>query len=193
MCDGLVVTPPPAVVGELDLLGASVGQVVPPKGDRNLLIGTWNLRAFGEVTPTWAATEQDTPKRDWRAVACIAYVVRRFDVVAVQEVRRNTKALPGPARAARPDLRLIISDVTEGDPGNGERLCSSTTASGCGRRGWSARSCCPPEADGPTQFARTPYAVSVHRPDVEFILTTVHVLWGTAATGCRSSPRSPRG
>ena len=33
------------------------------------------------------------PEHDWAAVPCIAELVSRFDVIALQEARRSTKAL----------------------------------------------------------------------------------------------------
>ena len=81
------------VAAEISALRKAVRAVVPKKRPKNLLIGSWNLRAFGDVTPKWSAAAGDTPKRDWRAVALIAVILARFDVIAVQEVRRETEAL----------------------------------------------------------------------------------------------------
>jgi hypothetical protein len=35
---------------------APVGSNVPKKADRNLLIATWNLREFGDLTRKWDST-----------------------------------------------------------------------------------------------------------------------------------------
>ena len=76
----------------------------PPKAlDRNLLIATWNLRAFGGLTEKWQAAQNDSPKRDLHALRCIAEIVSRFDVVAVQEVRANLKALRHLLKALGPN------------------------------------------------------------------------------------------
>lgn len=61
--------------------------------DRRLLIGTWNLRHFGGLTEKRESSEEDSPKRDLQSILTIAEVVRRFDVVALQEVRGDLKAL----------------------------------------------------------------------------------------------------
>lgn len=174
-----MVTAPAPVAHELDLLEASLAQVVPPRRERNLLVGTWNLRAFGDVSPTWSATDRDSPKRDWHAVACIATVLRHLDIVAVQEVRRSTAALRLLLEDLGPDWRVIASDVTEGDAGNGERLCFLYDSSRVTPSGLVGEVVLPPATTAPHQFARTPYAVSFTRAQVELILTTVHVLWGT--------------
>src|SRR3712207_5137343 len=87
--------PPPDEVST-DLLGlrSSLDEGIPAKGlDRNLLIATWNIRAFGSLTEKWTSSDEDTPKRDLHALLCIAEIVSRFDVIAVQEVKNDLKAL----------------------------------------------------------------------------------------------------
>src|SRR5688572_22228916 len=66
--------------------------IPPRRSDHNLLIGTWNIRAFGRVHPQWDENTKE-PKRNLRALACIAEVVRRFDVMAIQEVKRDTSGI----------------------------------------------------------------------------------------------------
>jgi hypothetical protein len=89
-----ILHPPADVVTEVSALRAAVEQVVPLKQkDRNLLIGTWNLRAFGDLHKDWRSAKNATPKRNLRDVHAIAAIVSHFDVVAVQEVRGNIRAL----------------------------------------------------------------------------------------------------
>ena len=88
--------------------------------DFNLLVGSWNIRALGRVQPTFEESNR-SPKRNLRALASIAEVIRRFDVIAIQEVKRDTTAL----RTLMddflgPDWGLILSDVTAGSGGNTE-------------------------------------------------------------------------
>jgi len=170
---------PDGVAAELKGLREATEAVVPAKGPGNLLIGTWNLRAFGGLTPSWAARASDSPKRDWRAIALIAAVIRCFDVVAVQEVRRDTTALAFLLDQLGPDWRVIISDVTEGDAGNDERLTFLYDTRRVQPSGLVGEIVLPAAAGVPAQqFARTPYAAGFVRDGVEFILTTVHVMWG---------------
>jgi hypothetical protein len=68
------------------------------------------------------AGPKDSPKRDWHAFFCLAAVISRFGVVAVQESRRNPNALKRLLATLGPQWQVIISDVTEGSAGNGERL-----------------------------------------------------------------------
>ncbi len=86
------------------------------------MVGTWNIRALGDLTGKWLAGPKDSPNRDWHSIACLAEVICRFDVVAVQESRRNPAALKRLLASLGPDWRVIISDATEGAAGNGERI-----------------------------------------------------------------------
>ena len=57
---------PPAVVkSELDALRLALDEKIPAKVlDRNLLIATWNLRMFGDLTEKWQSLEEDVPRRE---------------------------------------------------------------------------------------------------------------------------------
>jgi len=92
---------------------------LPPRStDHNLIVGTWNVRAFGRLYPHWDENP-DSPKRNLRGLACIAEVVRHFDVIAIQEVLRDTEAIRAlVAEFLGPSWRLILSDATAGDAGN---------------------------------------------------------------------------
>lgn len=92
-----------------------------------MLVATWNIRALADLTPKWKAGPKDSPKRDWHAIACLAAVMSRFDVVAVQEARRNPRALKHMLGTLGPSWRMITSDVTEGSAG-GTRLQSDFNA-----------------------------------------------------------------
>ena len=86
-------TPPQNIQDELAELATTLDADVPAKAlDRNLLIATWNLRVFGDLTEKWLASETDSPKRDLHSLLCIKEIVSRFDVIALQEVRGNIKA-----------------------------------------------------------------------------------------------------
>jgi hypothetical protein len=186
---------PAAVTADLERLSASLDNVIPAKTPSNLLIATWNIRAFSGVTQKWDSGPSDSPKRDWHAVACIAEVVSRFDVVAVQEARRDTTGLRMMLDFLGPSYRAVCSDVTEGDPGDGERLCFVYDADRVLASGLVGEIVLPAAVSEPVvQFARTPYVASFSRASVEFILATAHIIWGTRALpGLARSPSSPDG
>jgi hypothetical protein len=115
--------PPAAVANDLQGLRHALDDRVPARTlDRNLLIGTWNVRHFGGLTEQWRAGDDDSPKRDLHSIRVIAEIIRRFDVVAIQEVRGDLKALRHTMKALGPDWGFVLTDVTCGDPGNDERL-----------------------------------------------------------------------
>lgn len=175
-------SPPAALLEDLDRLQGALAAAIPIRTEENLLLATWNLRALGGLTPKWAAEDKDSPKRDWHAAVCISEIVSRFDIVAVQEVRREPTALRFLLRLLGPRWRVIASDVTEGSRGNGERLAFLYNADRVEPSGLVGEIVLPPTVDESVeQFARTPYAVSFTRHAVEFVLTTVHVLWGRSA------------
>lgn len=86
--------PPEEVKENLELLKSDLDNKIPSKQlDRNLLIATWNIRAFGNLTRKWDSDDDDSPKRDLHSILCIAEIIKRFDVIAVQEVKDNIRAL----------------------------------------------------------------------------------------------------
>ncbi len=173
----------PDVTRDLTRLAAALDAAVSARTAANLLIATWNLRAFGDLTTKWAAGPKDSPKRDWHAVACIAEVVSRFDVIALQEVRRNTTALRFLLELLGRAWRVIASDVTEGSPGNGERLAFLYNTERVQPSGLVGEIVLPPLGEDPQQqFARTPYVAGFNRAGTAFTLASVHVLWGKNAT-----------
>ncbi len=178
--------PPQDIQDELNKLIAVLDRDIPPKVlDRNLLIATWNLRAFGDLTEKWSAGENDSPRRDLRSLRYIAEVVSRFDVVAVQEVRDNLKCLRHMLKVLGPNWGFTMTDVTKGKEGNNERLAFLFDTRRLKLSGLACELVVPEAEQGriapdalKTQFARTPYAVSFRSADKTFILITLHVKYG---------------
>ena len=84
--------PPDEVSADLATLRSALDDYenggVPARAlDRNLLIATWNIRAFGDLTEKWESADGDSPKRDLHSLLCIAEIISRFDVIAIQEAR----------------------------------------------------------------------------------------------------------
>lgn len=189
--------PPQATSSDLAATRLALdGQGIPQKAlDRNLLIATWNLRAFGGLTEKWESGPEDSPKRDLHALAVIAEVISHFDVVALQEVKGSIKALRHTLKMLGPEWGLILTDESGGDPGNDERLAFVFDSRRVKPSGLAAElvvyldpdrreTLAPGMLD--RQFARTPYAVSFLSSGQTFILVTLHVLWGE-----QSSDRIP--
>jgi endonuclease/exonuclease/phosphatase family metal-dependent hydrolase len=186
-------SPPSAVVAEAARLRTAVDEVVPAKQhDRNLLIGTWNLRAFGDLTKAWESHQGDRPKRNYSDIHYIAAVISHFDVVAVQEVRGNIRALRYLLKVLGDDWGFLLTDVTKGPAGNDERLAFlfdtrrvKPSGLACELVLWIATDSPRISADSlDRQFARTPYAcsfVTTGGRATTFILVTLHVDWGKKA------------
>jgi endonuclease/exonuclease/phosphatase family metal-dependent hydrolase len=178
--------PPPAIQADLDALRAALDEQLPSRAlDRNLVVGTWNVRHFGGLTEKWVSGDDDSPKRDLQSIRTIAEVIRHFDVVAVQEIRSDLKALRHTLKVLGSNWGLVLTDVTQGAPGNGERLGFLFDRRKVQMSGLAGELVVPEEeldrigahALG-RQFARTPYAVSFRCGDQTVILVTLHVIWG---------------
>jgi exonuclease III len=178
---------PADVVGEVTAVQAALDAVIPAKAATNLLIGTWNVRAFDRMSAVWRSSAGDSPIRDLSNVLCIAEIARHFDVIAIQEVRQSAQAFLAMVQVLGPGWAYLVTDVTQGPAGNNERLafvfdttrvhpsglaCELVVAAGnVGVSGDVLAS----------QFARTPYAVSFARGAVTYTLITLHVVYGQAA------------
>jgi endonuclease/exonuclease/phosphatase family metal-dependent hydrolase len=156
--------------------------------DYNVIIATWNIRAFGDLTEKWCSGPADTPKRDLHALRCIAEIVSRFDVIALQEVRANLKALRHMLKLLGSNWSVVLTDVTKGDRGNGERMVFLFDTRKVQLSGLACELVVPQEQldriepDAlDRQFARTPYAVSFRSGGKTFILITLHVIYGEKA------------
>ena len=193
MATSITDSPPRVIARELDELRAHLDEIIPPKRlDDNLLVATWNIRHFGGLTDKWQSEQDDSPKRDLHALRCIAEIVSRFDVVAIQEVKDNIKALRHMLKVLGPHWGLIMTDVTLGKAGNAERMAYVFDARRVKASGLAGELVVPPEwleGSGITpgaltrQFVRTPYAVSFLASGFTFILVTLHVIYGQSAAG----------
>lgn len=184
-------TPPPEIRDDLAGLERALDDALPPRTiDRTLLIATWNLRAFGGLTEKWVSGADDSPKRDLQSLHVIAAVIRRFDVIALQEVKGALKALRHTMKLLGPNWGLLLTDVTRGSKGNDERLGFLYDRRTVQPSGLAGELVVPQEqldrrdiTEGALreQFARTPYAVSFRAGKQTFILVTLHVLYGDSA------------
>ncbi len=175
--------PLPEVTAELAALSAALDQVIPTRTSTNLLVATWNIRAFDGYTLTWRSVAGDSPIRDYSNIAHIAEIVSRFDVIAIQELRRGATAFLAMLERLGPDWAFLTSDVTEGDAGNNERLAFVYDTRRLRPSGLACELVTAPHAagmptDGFDRFARTPYAVSFAHGTTRFTLATLHIRYG---------------
>ncbi len=87
---------------------------VPPiDTTRSFRLATWNLREFDSASYGYRSQE---------AKSYIAEIISHFDLVALQEIRRDLGALEDIRQLLGPGWDFIATDVTEGDAGNEERM-----------------------------------------------------------------------
>lgn len=181
--------PPDNIVADLDRLKQALDTSVPARTGNNILVATWNIRAFGSLTRKWRSGSSDSPKRDLAAALCIAAILARFDVIAIQEIRANLRALRDILKVLGPHWAFAMTDVSYGDPGNGERLAYLFDTSRIRLSGLACELVVPEAPSGfslpanafQRQFVRTPYAVSFLAGDQTFVLVTLHVNYGDSA------------
>jgi endonuclease/exonuclease/phosphatase family metal-dependent hydrolase len=179
--------PPQIVSDELILLNQDLDSAIPAKSDDNLIIATWNLRMFGDLKKEWRSAKDDKPKRDLHSLLCIIEIIKRFDIVAVQEVRDNIKCLRDTMYMLGEDWSFIMTDVTRGHEGNNERLVFIFNSKKVKLSGLACEIVIPDEElkknillpdSLQRQFVRTPYAVSFKVKDKTFVLLTLHTIYG---------------
>lgn len=146
---------------------------VPHRSEANILLATWNIREF------------DSPKFGVRlddAIYYIAEILSHFDLVAVQEVRESLEALERVMRLLGRDWDYIVTDVTEGKSGNGERMAFLYDNRRVAFTGLAGEIVIKPEdiEGGKMQFARTPYLCSFQSGWTKLNLCTIHAYYGTA-------------
>lgn len=86
---------------------------LPSDTSRFVRIATWNIREFDSSSYGYRSQE---------AKAYIAEILSHFDLIALQEIRRDLGALDDIKRLLGPSWDYIATDVTEGASGNNERM-----------------------------------------------------------------------
>jgi endonuclease/exonuclease/phosphatase family metal-dependent hydrolase len=78
--------------------------------DKNIIIGSWNIKEFGHTT-------QRLPE----AYFYIAEILNRFDLVAIQEIKSHLYDLNIIMNLLGDNWAYMVNDITEGSKGNSER------------------------------------------------------------------------
>ncbi|HEX9965466.1 MAG TPA: endonuclease/exonuclease/phosphatase family protein [Allosphingosinicella sp.] len=135
-----------------------------------LLLATWNIREFDSSKYGFRTSE---------ALHYIAEVISHFDLVAIQEVREDLSALDQVQRMLGGWWKYIVTDVTEGSSGNGERMAFMYDDRKVRFGGLAGEVVLPAKKDDPVlQFARTPFLCGFRAGWVKFNLCSVHVYYG---------------
>jgi endonuclease/exonuclease/phosphatase family metal-dependent hydrolase len=153
------------------------------KLDETLLLATWNIREFD--SPAYGS-------RMTEALYYLAEIISAFDLVAVQEVRDDLTALDKVMKILGDNWDYMFSDVTEGSQGNKERTAFIFDTRKVNPAGLVGEIVFPPIEKKITdinnkkitvyepvlQSARTPFLVGFTAGWADFVLTTVHLVWG---------------
>ena len=140
-----------------------------------LLLATWNLREFD--SPSYG-DRRDEP------LYYIAEIIDHFDLVAIQEVRDNLAALERLMGFLGSWWKYLLTDVTEGTPGNRERMAFLYDSRKIRFGGLAGEVVVPPTKRGgqtlepAQQLARTPFMVGFGIDWFRCTLCTTHILYG---------------
>ncbi|GHT35286.1 hypothetical protein FACS189434_12870 [Bacteroidia bacterium] len=136
-----------------------------------LLLATWNIREFGD-------------NRRKESLHYIAEIISRFDLVAVQEVSANLKGLQDLVSLLNLNWDYFVTDSTDGSAGGGERMAFLYDKSKVTFQKMAGEIVLPTEKliDGLLQFARTPYCIAFQAGWFKFVLTTVHIYYGSTSS-----------
>lgn len=149
---------------------------IPPKTASNtLLLGTWNLREFD------SNSKKNGPRLE-ESFYYIAEIISAFDLVAIQEIRQDLTPLRKLLRILGPGWDFLVTDVTEGTSGNGERMAFIFDRSKIIFTNIAGEIVLPVSKrnkETTEQFARTPYLVSFQAGWLKLNLCTVHMYFGS--------------
>jgi len=102
------------VIEKLLNLKTALGSSIPQKTtDKNFILATWNIREFERASYGGRLEE---------SYLYMAEIISHFDLVAIQEVREDMHALQKLKNILGPQWNYLVSDITEGHAGNGERM-----------------------------------------------------------------------
>jgi len=138
----------------------------------SLLLATWNIQAFGASS------------RTEESLWYIAEILSRFDLIAIQEVKRDLGELERVTKLLGPWWRYLVTDASEGNGGNDERLAFLFDTRKVRFGGMAGEIVLPPVKDSagkvvnPDQIMRTPYIAGFKAGWFDFMMSTVHIKFG---------------
>lgn len=169
-----------SVIDNIISLRRSLAAKIPEKKlNGNLILGTWNLREFGNSKYNGRMIE---------SLYYIAEIISRFDLIAIQEVRDNLQDINSVCRILGNDWGIFTSVVTQGASGNKERLAFLYDKRTVTFRNIAGQIILP-GAKNVTQFARSPYVIRFQSGWLKFDICTVHMYYGNAS---KKSPQYKR-
>jgi hypothetical protein len=158
----------------LQRLRAALDSELPPRlNDGRLLLATWNIRELD--------AGKYGPRLD-ESYFYIAEIISRFDIVAVQEIKKGLYPLQRLLRLLGNWWSFVVTDVTLGTSGNSERMAFLFDKRKVSFEGLAAELVLP-KSKAPDeeilQFARSPYIAGFRTGWAYLTLVTVHIYYGT--------------
>ncbi|MHB0954680.1 MAG: endonuclease/exonuclease/phosphatase family protein [Allorhizobium sp.] len=153
-------------------MNADGGAIPPKSANDTLLLASWNLREFDSGKYAY---------RNEEAYHYIAEIIDRFDIVALQEVRKSLYPLQQLKRMLGSWWDFLVTDVTLGRAGNSERMAFLYDRRKVDFTGLAAELVLDEVialADRELQLARSPYIAGFRAGWAYFTLVTVHIYYG---------------
>lgn len=157
-------------------LRAQLNREIPRKtSDETLLLASWNIREFDSAAYGERLSE---------AFYYIAEIASHFDLIAVQEVRKDLRAWRKLLGLLGERWKYVVTDVTSGTKGNKERLAFLYDSGKVQFGGLAGELVMPPVKKSgrvytpAKQLARTPFICGFQVGWSRFMLATVHVVYG---------------
>lgn len=143
----------------------------------SLLLATWNIRELGRNAKYGKRLEE--------SLRYIAEIIAAFDIVALQEINEDLADLEQLMKLLGPDWRYLLTDITLGRQGNGERMAFVYDGRKVHFEGLASQVVLPPEVKKggklyhpARQLARTPMMVGFRCNWFRFTICTVHIYYG---------------
>lgn len=172
------------VIGRLVNLKKDLDTKVPEKiFNENVLIATWNIRDFDSNKFGYGPRQKE-------AFYYMSEIISSFDLIAIQEVNADLYAFKKLMYVLGANWDYIMTDVTEGHSGNGERMAYIYDTNRVSFEKIAGEIVLTPSnlINGKKQFARTPYLVGFQSGWFQFKLCTVHIYFG-ADSGAKLQQR----
>jgi endonuclease/exonuclease/phosphatase family metal-dependent hydrolase len=145
--------------------------------DENLLLCTWNIRDFDK--PAYGDRLDES-------IYYIAEIISKFDIVAIQEVYKDLRALDRVLTVLGSYWKYIVTDMSGGSRGNKERMTFLYDSRKVRFGGLAGEMVLPRVRleDGTMvdaeQVWRTPFICGFKAGWSRFMLASVHIMWGSS-------------
>lgn len=158
------------VIDNILALRKSLNEEIPEKKLRgNLILGTWNIREFGNTKYNGRMIE---------SLYYIAEIISRFDLIAIQEVRTEMVEFNQMLNILGDNYGVHVSIVTQGKSGNSERLAFIYDKRTVTFQNIAGQVVLPKTNKEVDQFARAPYIIRFQAGWIKFDIATVHIYYG---------------